>query len=154
MAKTFRAPGLKPFSAKTTERRRQSEIKTYLAMAALYCRKKHQGPRTNWTDENGQVLRFFPGRPCPLCPDCLARAKRAVKRTNVCRHMAYKTFCHACPRPCHGHEAESIAMMRFSGPRLLLYHPILGIQFFSYLFRVLRRNKGGETDAENPQQQA
>lgn len=143
--KKFLAPGLKPFDAKTTEKRRRSEVLTYLAMAGIYCRSKHADrQKESWKDENGKELRFF-GRRVFLCESCRKKAKAACLRTSHCKHMAYKTFCHNCPRPCHGHDPEAAEMMRFSGPRLLLYHPILGIHYFQFLIRAMKRNKPPKT---------
>lgn len=137
----FTAPGLAPFSPEVTARRREHEKLTYLAMARIYCRKVHTGPREPYHTADGKLVRFFPGRSCSLCPDCTKRADDVLKRTARCPHMAYKTFCHNCPRPCHKEDPEGARMMRSSGPRLLFYHPIIGLRFFSYLFRVIRRDK-------------
>lgn len=139
--KPFPAPGPHPFSPAATERRRRHEVLTYLAMASLYCRDKHEGPREVWLKKDGRPLRFFPGRTCRLCPDCMERARQTVRRTEHCRHMAYKSFCHNCPKPCHAEDAEAVRMMRYSGPRLLFRHPLIGLRFFVWLFRALHRNK-------------
>lgn len=137
--KTFQAPGLAPFSEATTRRRRQSEKVTYLAMAELYCLKKHPDrPKIRVTaDEVGADPKF---RGWLLCETCRKRALGVVKRTDRCPHMAYKTFCHECPRPCHPPSEEDRDMMKFSGPRLMGRHPVLAFRFFGYLLRTKYRH--------------
>jgi len=51
------------------------------------------------------------------------------KRSQKCPFMEEKTFCANCKVHCYKPEMrEQIRqVMRFSGPRMLLYHPVLAI---------------------------
>lgn len=75
-------------------------------MIALYCRKKH-----------GQGA---------LCDECAALQAYAHQRSDRCPRMARKTFCLHCPSPCYRQDmrAKIREVMRFSGPRMLLYRPL------------------------------
>ena len=91
-----------------TKRNREKEVVSL--MIALYCRKKHGG-RT-------------------LCSDCAALDSYARQRSDRCPFMQTKTFCSNCRVHCYKPDMrEKIRqVMRFSGPRMLFYHPILAIR--------------------------
>ena len=90
-----------------TEIKREWEKYVVLQMIALYCRKKHRCADGN------------------LCGDCLALAEYAKTRSDKCPFMETKTFCSNCKVHCYSPEMrEKIrAVMRYSGPRMLLCHP-------------------------------
>lgn len=90
--------------------KRQREKETVCLMIAIYCRKKH-GSKA-------------------LCPDCAALTQYACQRSDHCPFMETKTFCSNCPVHCYRKDMrEKIReVMRFSGPRMLFYHPILAIR--------------------------
>ncbi|MDO4174243.1 MAG: nitrous oxide-stimulated promoter family protein [Eubacteriales bacterium] len=94
------------------ERKRRKEQQVVAEMIALYCRKKH-------VRRKGQ----------PLCPDCRALLEYAQTRSAHCPFMEQKTFCSNCRVHCYKPDMrENIRrVMRFSGPRMLLYHPLLAI---------------------------
>ena len=123
MAKTERKTGLGP---RATERRRRLELRLVLVMQERYCRAHHQG-QEDWP---------WQGRGYRLCPHCQEAARRLLRQTQHCRYMGQKTFCHNCPRPCHRPDEETRAMMRYSGPRLFLRHPGLGLAHLYYLLRA------------------
>ena len=79
-------------------------------MIALYCKKNHGGKS--------------------LCPDCAALDAYARQRSDRCPFMETKTFCSNCQVHCYKPEMrERIrAVMRFSGPRMILYHPLLAVR--------------------------
>lgn len=93
-----------------TALKRQREKETVSLMIRLYCRKKH-GCKT-------------------LCPDCAALDAYARQRSEHCPFMETKTFCSNCKVHCYKPEMrEKIRMvMRFSGPRMLLYHPVMALR--------------------------
>jgi hypothetical protein len=64
------------------------------------------------------------------CADCEALLIYAQKRSENCPHRADKTFCSACKTHCYQPEMrEKIrAVMRYSGPRMLLFHPLVSIK--------------------------
>ena len=90
-----------------TKREREKEVVSL--MIALYCRKKH-GCKT-------------------LCPKCAALDAYARQRSDNCPFMETKTFCSNCKIHCYKKDIrEKIReVMRFSGPRMIFYHPIMAI---------------------------
>ncbi|MDO4493300.1 MAG: nitrous oxide-stimulated promoter family protein [Clostridia bacterium] len=76
-------------------------------MIALYCKKNHG------TDG--------------LCHDCAALDAYARERTERCPFTETRAFCSGCTVHCYREEMrERIrAVMRFSGPRMLFYHPLM-----------------------------
>ena len=93
-----------------TQTKREREKKTVALMIRLYCQKHHGGR--------------------PLCPDCAALEAYAKLRSEKCPFMESKTFCSNCKVHCYKPDMrERIrAVMAFSGPRMLLYHPVMAIR--------------------------
>lgn len=93
------------------DKKRQREKKTVSLMIKLYCRKKH-------------------GIKSGLCPDCKTLAEYAAQRSDKCPFMESKTFCANCTVHCYKPDMrEKIReVMRFSGPRMILYHPIMAVR--------------------------
>lgn len=87
------------------------EKKTVDAMIRLYCRKKHE------TNEN-------------LCPACQELHDYAMLRLTNCPFQEYKSTCGKCLVHCYKPElrTEITKVMRYSGPRMLLYHPIMAFK--------------------------
>lgn len=94
---------------KSVEKKRDREKKVITEMVKLYCRKNHK---------NGE-----------LCDECNEVLNYSIKRIDNCKFMETKTFCSNCKSPCYSLKMkEKIKqIMKFSGPRMLLYHPILVI---------------------------
>lgn len=90
--------------------KREREKALVSRMIALYCKKNHGGKS--------------------LCPDCAALDAYARQRSDRCPFMETKTFCSNCHVHCYKPEMrEKIrAVMRFSGPRMILYHPLLAVR--------------------------
>ena len=90
--------------------KREREKETVSLMIAIYCRKNHGGRQ--------------------LCPECAALDAYARQRSDKCPFMETKTFCSNCKVHCYKSDMrEKIrAVMRFSGPRMILYHPIMAIR--------------------------
>ena len=94
---------------KSATDKREQEKRIVGQMIHLFCRKRlHQAH---------------------LCPDCQAVLAYAADRCDHCPFMESKTFCSNCKVHCYRPEMrEKIrAIMRFSGPRMLLYHPVLAV---------------------------
>lgn len=91
--------------------KREREKKTVAFMIRLYCRKKH-GTKTG------------------LCAECRVISDYAAVRSDNCPFMETKTFCSNCRVHCYKPEmSEKIRkIMRFSGPRMILYHPSMAIR--------------------------
>lgn len=79
-------------------------------MIALYCKKQHRSKQ--------------------LCADCASLAEYARLKSDKCPFMETKLFCSNCKVHCYQPEMrEKIRqVMRFSGPRMLFYHPVLAIR--------------------------
>lgn len=93
-----------------TQTKRQREKETVSLMIRIYCRKNHGGKA--------------------LCPDCAALDAYARMRSDKCPFMETKTFCSNCKVHCYQPEMrEKIrTVMRFSGPRMIFYHPVLALR--------------------------
>lgn len=91
--------------------KREREKKLVSQMIALYCKKKHH-------TRSG------------LCPECAALEAYARQRSEKCPFMETKTFCSNCPVHCYKADMrEKIRkVMAFSGPWMLLYHPVTAIR--------------------------
>lgn len=96
---------------KNIDDKREREKKIVSQMIALYCRKKHHHP-------DG------------LCKECAELDTYARMRSDKCPFMETKTFCSNCKVHCYKPEMrEKIReVMRFSGPRMLLYHPVVAVR--------------------------
>ena len=91
------------------QRKRQKEQQVVDEMLRLYCRKNHGSTSAE------------------MCPECRSLADYAQARSARCPFMAQKTFCANCKVHCYKPDMrEKIRrVMRFSGPRMLFYHPLL-----------------------------
>lgn len=90
--------------------KRQREKEIVGLMIGLYCRKKHGGNS--------------------LCPECATLDAYAKQRIGQCQFMETKTFCSSCKVHCYKPDMrEKIRLvMRFAGPRMIFYHPIMAIR--------------------------
>lgn len=95
----------------SADKKREREKKTVALMIRLYCRKKH-------------------GTKNELCPDCKALSEYAAQRSDKCPFMESKTFCSNCKAHCYKPEMrEKIReVMRHSGPRMIMYHPVMAFR--------------------------
>ncbi len=83
-------------------------------MINLYCKKNcDKSKNTNYD----------------LCDDCNALLNYAKKRISLCRHKETKTFCANCETQCYSPKMKKQIreVMKFSGPRMLIYNPKLAI---------------------------
>lgn len=106
-----RQPDMKKHGKKDSglNKKREKEMRIVSEMIGLYCRKKHGSKG--------------------LCPECEKLASYAAARIEHCPMMETKTFCSSCRIHCYQKEMrEKIReVMRFSGPRMLFYHPVMAI---------------------------
>ncbi|MBI2439970.1 MAG: nitrous oxide-stimulated promoter family protein [Lentisphaerae bacterium] len=95
------------------------EEKTLRAMIAIYCARVH-------------------GQDTALCAECAALERYALNRLENCVFGAQKPTCAACAIHCYQPTMrEKVqAVMRFSGPLMLKYHPVLAL---AHLVRRFRR---------------
>jgi hypothetical protein len=94
--------------------RLQREHRTMQKMVAIYCADRHADSET----------------PCPECETFLDYAE---VRLDKCPYGSDKPTCANCPVHCYKphYRAQAKQIMRYSGPRMLLRHPILTV--FHYL---------------------
>lgn len=88
--------------------RRETEIVS--KMIQIYCKKKHH-----------QKV---------LCVECQDLMDYASNRLSLCRFGEAKTACAKCPIHCYhpDYRQRIKGVMRYSGPWMLLYHPIESIK--------------------------
>ena len=100
-------------------------------MIRLYCKHNHH------TDD--------------LCPECKKLAEYAKLRSEKCPFMKEKTFCVNCKVHCYKPEMrEKIrTVMRYSGPRMIIYHPILALWHLITSKQEKRRQKANDKDKTN-----
>ena len=65
-----------------------------------------------------------------LCPDCSGLLDYASERLDRCPFGEEKTSCLKCVVHCYNDEMRERvrAVMRYSGPRMLLHHPLLALR--------------------------
>lgn len=93
-------------------------------MIALYCRKKHRTKKG-------------------LCPSCQSLETYAYHRSDVCPFMQTKSFCSNCKVHCYRSDIrlQMKEVMRFSGPRMLLYHPLMAMHHLVSSFIEKKKEK-------------
>ena len=133
------------------------EKRTVRHMIELWCRKNHGGKtcREMGSRGSGQVSQGGSGEgshggsgqrrhggqeshECQvghggpgLCGDCRELLEYSLARLEHCKFGNAKTKCHKCPVHCYRPDMrEKIrTVMRFSGPRMLLYHPLEALRY-------------------------
>ena len=125
------------------------EKRTVRHMIELWCRKNHGGEacREMGSRGGGQVSQGGSGEgshdgkgshECQeghggpgLCGDCRELLEYSLARLEHCKFGNTKTKCHKCPVHCYRPDMrEKIrTVMRFSGPRMLLYHPLEALRY-------------------------
>lgn len=90
------------------EKKRAREQYVVEQMIRLYCCKNHR-------QKSG------------LCDECKVLCEYAKERSAKCPFMEKKTFCSNCRVHCYKSEMRDKIrqVMRFSGPRIMLYHPVM-----------------------------
>ena len=102
--------------------KREKEKQVVALMIRLYC-LKHHGVRNM------------------LFSICAEIADYVCERSSKCPFMETKTFCANCRVHCYSPEMRNRIrqVMRFSGPRMILYHPILAVRHLISTRREARR---------------
>jgi hypothetical protein len=88
----------------------QLEKKTISVMIEMYCCAKH-------------------GTKNALCSDCKELLEYANERLDRCKFGGEKPVCSNCPNQCYIDKNKEMILpvMRYSGPRLLFFHPGLAL---------------------------
>lgn len=81
-------------------------------MVLLYCKAKHRNKN--------------------LCGDCLELMSYARNRLDACKYGKAKPACANCPVHCYKPVMRDRvkAVMRYAGPRMMLYHPLDAVRHF------------------------
>jgi hypothetical protein len=89
------------------------EKRTLQVMIELYCRGHHH-------QADG------------LCAACEQLFDYAMQRINKCPYQADKPTCAQCPIHCYKPDMRQQVrqVMRYSGPRMLIYHPVLTLRHY------------------------
>lgn len=92
-----------------------TEFRTVKGMVDIYCKAHHQTDRSSSAD---------------LCEQCQTLLDYAEVRLDRCPYGQSKPTCNKCPIHCYKPEPKEQMrlVMRYSGPRMLLSHPILAIR--------------------------
>jgi hypothetical protein len=103
---------------------REEEERTIRLMIGIYCRAAH-----------GRRRQDVP------CAECTGLADYAAARLGRCPWGEEKPTCARCPTHCYKPDMRDAVrnVMRFSGPRMLLFHPARGIR---HVLKTLRRKRG------------
>ena len=119
-----------------TERKRAIEVDVMTEMIDLYCRGHSHAHRTQEYPAEGNPS---------LCPDCQQLLEYARARIIRCPRMDVKSFCSACPVHCYSTDmrARIREVMRYSGPRMLLYRPLMTLHHMWIDLRNRQREKKG-----------
>ena len=90
--------------------RMKRERQTVASMISLYCREQH-------------------GTKGRLCDDCRHLEEYARLRLKNCPFQENKTTCGNCPIHCYkpGMREKIRIVMRYAGPRMIWYHPLLAL---------------------------
>lgn len=116
------------------------EVKTVNAMIAIYCRDKHGKQRSG------------------LCDECRQLAQYAEKRLANCPFQQDKPTCGNCTIHCYKPEMKKRikAVMRYSGPRMMIHHPFLAITHLldEKLLKPPRQKKSPSPPQKSGDQQA
>lgn len=101
-----------------TMKRIEEEKRVVEQMIRLYCRRK-EGNHT-------------------LCPSCQELLDYAQGRLDRCRYGEAKPTCKVCPIHCYrpAMKERIQAVMRWAGPRMILYHPVAAIK---HVLREMRK---------------
>lgn len=93
----------------------EKEKKVIELMINIYCRKKHNSKTE-------------------LCYECKELLEYAHKRLTLCKFGDKKTTCSKCSIHCYKKDMKLKVkeVMRFSGPRLIIYNPIELIRHMFY----------------------
>lgn len=96
-------------------------------MISLYCKKKHKHKKE-------------------LCSVCQELTNYALTRIERCPFMENKTFCSNCKVHCYTPimQEKIREVMRFSGPRMIFFHPIMALNHVITSKRERRKIKKSE----------
>ena len=113
-----------PTTPQAVSPRIKREIKTIKAMIRIYCKAHHNKEKE-------------------LCESCQKLQTYSIKRLENCPFQEQKTTCGTCNVHCYktSMKKEVIDIMRYSGPRMMLHHPVLALAHLLDEKRSLSKNE-------------
>ena len=113
------------------------EKKLIPVMLKMYCKGKHKTTRKAQGIPRGEV-----------CAECKELTEYALFRLEKCPFKVNKKFCSFCKIHCYKPEMrEKIkAVMKYSGPRMLITHPIFAISHVAQMIKYKKRLKSEAKD--------
>lgn len=114
----------------------EKEKKLIPLMIKKYCNGKHKPSRKKEGVNRNN-----------LCLECTELTEYALFRLDKCPFKANKKFCSFCKIHCYKPEmSERIKeVMKYSGPRMLLSHPIFALK---HVFQMIRYKKSIKKDKQ------
>ncbi len=111
--------------------RLERERRTIAAMIEIYCRGQGHTPSTT-TSHIGNLKVRANGSDLDasaLCNECNELLEYAMRRVEKCPFKAEKPTCAKCQIHCYlpARRQKVRQVMRYAGPRMLVYHPILTV---------------------------
>lgn len=105
--------------------RLERERHTIEVMIEIYCRGHHHSTGA-------------------LCAECQQLFAYATQRIDKCPYQGDKPTCAKCPIHCYkpAMREQVRQVMRYAGPRMMLYHPLLAI--LHYKDEITRGNKSNQ----------
>lgn len=99
------------------EQKKDYEKMIVKQMIEIYCKNKHKETQ--------------------LCPSCKSILLYAQSRIDNCPFIETKGFCRNCTVHCYSKDRQEQirAIMRYSGPRLIITHPLLTL---NHIFSKLK----------------
>ncbi|MFC2821208.1 MAG: nitrous oxide-stimulated promoter family protein [Spirochaetales bacterium] len=108
------------------------ELEVVSLMIEVYCRGNH--------GTEGGVL----------CGNCKALLEYVKERREKCPHGDLKPFCSNCRIHCYKSDmrAQIRSVMRYSGPRMMLYHPVIALKHLIQTKKQMKQIKKMKRDGE------
>lgn len=102
-------------------------------MISMYCNKHCKNKRRVPYMDDKTVL----------CTECMELLDYSNERISKCPFIKTKTFCSNCKIHCYqqNKREEIKKVMRYSGPKLILHHPIMLI---SHIIKSKREKESGQ----------
>lgn len=109
------------------------EKKTIQKMIEIFCRHRH-------------------GRLNDLCGDCTQLRDYAMQSIERCPFIESKPVCGKCPVHCYKPDMRDRIrkVMRFSGPRMMIYHPVLAVMHHFDAINCPPRKQVAPPERKNP----
>lgn len=110
----------------------EKEKSTLRLMVQMYCKHVHRSHASTAANPALAASLNHPNNPHSLCPTCLVLLQYAEKRLDQCRYAAHKKACKHCLTHCYkpALRQQIKEVMRWAGPRMLLYAPWTAIRHF------------------------